>query len=74
MVDKTQDKRKWTAREVQQWYRDRDTFIYHNPSDLNVIVKKPRRRGLTVNWANPRAYLLLGVILLIVFLIIFLLK
>ncbi|WP_290571313.1 hypothetical protein [Agathobaculum sp.] len=67
MANKTSNKRKWTAEEVQQWYRDTGTFTYANPDDLNVVVKKPRREGLTVNWANPKAYLLQGAILAVVF-------
>ena len=58
MANKTSNKRKWTEEEVQQWYRDTGAFTYANPDDLNVVVKKPRRAGLTVNWANPKAYLL----------------
>ena len=60
------DKRKWTAEEVQQWYRDTQSFVYCNPNDLNIVVKKPRREGLTVNWANPKAHLLQGAILAVV--------
>ena len=61
------EKRKWTAEEVQQWYRDTGAITYCNPQDINVVVKKPRRQGYTVNWANPKAYLLQGLILAIVF-------
>lgn len=61
--------KKWTAEEVKQWYKDTDAFTYINPNDLNVVVKKPRSEGLTVNWANPKAYSLLGIILAIVFII-----
>lgn len=68
------DKRKWTVEEVQQWYRDTKTFIYYNPNDLNTVVKKARREGFTVNWANPKAYLLLVTILVLVFVVVFLLK
>lgn len=74
MDKRTSDKRKWTAEEVQQWYRDTGAFTYANPDDLNIVVKKPRREGLTVNWANPKAYLLQGVILAVVFIILYLLK
>lgn len=74
MDNKTSDKRKWTAEEVRQWYRDTRAFIYYNPDDSNIVVKKPKREGLTVNWANPKAYLLQGVILALVFAIVFLLK
>lgn len=67
-------KRKWNAEEVQQWYRDTGALTYHNPEDLNMVVKKPRRQGYTVNWANPKAHLLQGLILVVVFAIVFLFK
>ncbi len=67
MAKRYSNKRKWSAKEVQQWYRDTGAFTYANPNDLNIIVKKPSRRGLTVNWANPKSYLLLGAILIAVF-------
>jgi len=68
------DKRKWTAEEVKEWYRNTGAFTYANPDDLNLIVKKPRSQGITVNWANPRSYILLGAILVVVFAVIYLLK
>ena len=74
MAKRTSDKRKWTTEEVQQWYRDTGAITYANPNDLNIVVKKPRREGLTVNWANPKAYLLQGAILEVVFAIVYLLK
>lgn len=74
MAERNSNKRKWTAEEVQQWYRDTGAFTYANPDDLNIIVKKPRREGFTVNWANPKAYLLQGVILAVVFVVIYMLK
>ena len=74
MAKRNSDKRKWTAEEVQQWYRNTGAFTYANPDDLNIIVKKPRRHGFTVNWANPKAYLLQGVILAVVFAVVYLLK
>ncbi len=72
--EKASDKRKWTAKEVQQWYRDTGAVTYANPEDLNIVVKKPCREGLTVNWTNPKAYLLQGAILAVVFAVIWLLK
>ena len=68
------EKRKWAAEEVQQWYRDMGAFTYHNSAELNIIVRKPRRQGYTVNWANPKAYLLQGLILAIVFAVVLLVK
>ena len=67
-------KRKWTAQEVKEWYQATGAFTYSNKEDANIVVKKPRSEGRTVNWANPKAYLLQGCILAIVFAIIQLLK
>ena len=74
MTNNTTSKRKWTAEEVMQWYRDTGAFTYANPDDLNIIVKKPRSEGYTVNWANPKAYILQGIILAVVFGIIYLFR
>lgn len=74
MPKRPSSKRKWTAEEVQQWYRDTGAITYANPDDLNIVVKKPRREGLTVNWAHPKVYLLQGVILAVVFAVLYLLK
>ena len=67
-------KRKWTAEEVQQWYQATKSFTYCNPNDANILVKKPNREGYTVNWANPKACLLQGAILVVVFAIVLWLK
>ena len=67
-------KRKWTAHEVKEWYQATGALTYFNKEDANIVVKKPRSEGWTVNWANPKAYLLQGGILAIVFAIIQLFK
>ena len=74
MTNNTTNKRKWTAEEVKQWYRDTGAFTYANPDDLNIIVKKPRSEGYTVNWANPKAYILQGIIFAVVFGIMYLFR
>ena len=74
MTNNTTSKRKWTAEEVMQWYRDTGAFTYANPDDLNIIVKKPQSEGYTVNWANPKAYILQGIILAVVFGIMYLFR
>ena len=68
------EKHKWSAEEVKQWYRTTGALTYSNPNDLNIVVKKPRSEGYTVNWANPKAYVLQGTILAVVFGIIFLFR
>ena len=67
-------KRKWTAQEVKEWYQATGALTYCNKEDANIVVKKSRSEGWTVNWANPKAYLLQGGILAIVFAIIQLFK
>ncbi len=67
MSNQASKKRKWTADEVKQWYRDNNSFTYANPDDLNIVVKKPRSEGLTLNFANPKAYFVIGTILVVVF-------
>ncbi len=37
MTKKSSSKRKWTAEEVQQWYRDTGAVTYVNPDDLNML-------------------------------------
>lgn len=42
-------KHKWTAEDVQQWYRDTGAITYCNRQDLNIVVRKPNGLGWTVN-------------------------
>jgi len=68
------NKRKWTPEEIKQWYRLSGAVAYCNKEDANVIVRKPNDMGWTVNWANPKAWLLQGGILTAVFTVLYLLK
>lgn len=56
-------KRKWSAEEVTGWYQKTGAITYCNPKDGNMVVRKPKSLGWTLNWANPRSYALLAVIL-----------
>ena len=64
-------KRKWTDEEVRQWYQDTGAVTYSNPEDRNVIVPGPRGNKLTVNWANPKAYLVIAGLLAVVLILYF---
>ena len=33
-------KRKWTQNEVREWLKKHHTFIYFNPNDKNIFVRK----------------------------------
>ena len=66
--------RKWTPEEVKGWYQKTGAITYYNKEDLNIVVRKPRSQGYTVNWANPKAWLLQAAILLILFVILYILK
>ena len=64
-------KRKWTDEEVRQWYQDTGAVTYSNPEDRNVIVPGLRGNKLTVNWANPKAYLVIAGLLAVVLILYF---
>ena len=64
-------KLKWTDEEVRQWYQDTGAVTYSNPEDLNVIVSGHGRNKLTVNWANPKAYLVIAGLLAVVLILCF---
>lgn len=67
--------RKYSDREVQQWYEHRSCFLrnlYYNPDDTNIIVPKKRSRfsgySYTFNFGNTKGIL---AFLIMIFLIIF---
>ena len=64
-------KYKWTSEEVRQWYRDTGAITYYNNQDLNIVVRKRNGYGWTVNWANPKSYLMQLCILIPVWLIVY---
>lgn len=63
-------KRKWTEEEVKSWYSATGAVTYRNPEDANIVVRKPRSLGWTLNWANPKSYILTALILACVWLVI----
>ncbi len=65
------EKRKWSEDEVRKWYQDTGEVTYSNPEDLNVIVPGPGGNKLTVNWANPKSYLLVAGLLAVVLILYF---
>ena len=68
------EKRKWTDREVQQWYLLHNTPVYANKEDSSIVVRKYKRMGWTVNWANPLAWVMQGAILAAVFALVYFLN
>lgn len=64
-------KRKWTDAGVRQWYQDTGEVTYSNPQDLNVFVPGPKGNKLTVNWANPKACLLVAGLLAVMLILYF---
>lgn len=56
-------KRKWTAEEIDVWYKETGAITYSNAKDGNMVVRKPHSLGWTLNWANPKSYALLAAIL-----------
>ena len=64
-------KRKWTDEEVRQWYKDTGAVTYSNPKDRNVIVPGHEHNKLTVNWADPKAYLMIAGLLAVLLILSF---
>lgn len=64
-------KHKWTDEEVRQWYKDTGSVTYSNPEDRNLIVPGHERNKLTVNWANPKAYLVIAGLLAVMLILCF---
>lgn len=58
-------KRKWTPEEVRQWYDRHGLYVYCNPEDGNWIVRKAWGFGWTMNLANPRTWLFLAGVLVV---------
>ncbi len=69
-------KRKFSKDEIYSHYEKTNYFIYFNKEDSNVIVPKysnnRMRKGLNLNFANYKSYLLILWIWVIVFSIVFL--
>lgn len=55
-------KRKWTKEEVSAWYEETKAITYANPEDANLMVRKPNSLGWTLNWANPKSYLVIAAV------------
>lgn len=57
--------------EVRQWYKDTGSVTYSNPEDRNLIVPGYERNKLTVNWTNPKAYLVIAGLLAVMLILYF---
>ncbi|WP_365929845.1 DUF5808 domain-containing protein [uncultured Subdoligranulum sp.] len=54
-------KRKWTHREIEEWWDKNQRFFYCNPEDANLFVRK-RCYGInwSFNWGNPWTWGIVG--------------
>lgn len=61
-------KRKWTHDEVQQYYKKEHNIVYYNKEDGNLFVQIDTDLGfkVTVNYANPKAYIILSILILFI--------
>lgn len=48
-------KRRWTTQEVHQWLRKNHRYLYRNPQDSNLFVRKRFGFSFALNWGNPWA-------------------
>ncbi len=58
-----EEKKTWTADEVQRWYASTEHQNYYNPADSNWIVHKPNGLGWTMNLANIKTWLFFAAVL-----------
>lgn len=63
-------KRKWTKAEVDDWMRKHDAFIYYNPSDKNIFIRKRFGIGWTMNLGNPMSYVTISGLFVGIFLLV----
>lgn len=63
-------KRKWTREEVDSWMRKHDAFVYYNPSDKNVFVRKRFGIGWTLNLGNPMSYVTMAGLIVVIYLLV----
>lgn len=59
-------KRKWTKKEIEEYRKTNGDFLYYNKEDSNFLVPKSYGIGLTVNWANPIAWIVVVAIILFI--------
>lgn len=62
------EKRKWTQKEVREWLKQHHTFIYFNPNDKNIFVRKYYGIGWIMNCGNPWSYCcVIGIVAILLF-------
>lgn len=64
------EKRKWTKAEVDEWMRKHDAFVYYNPSDKNIFVRKRFGIGWTLNLGNFMSYVTAIGLFVVIFLMV----
>lgn len=62
-------KKRWTWEEVSKWRAENRQMLYFNKEDANIFVPKAYGFGLTINWANPLAYVVIVAVIAVIFVI-----
>lgn len=58
------NKHKYSLEELTEWHREHGVrFIYYNPDDSNIIIRKTSGLGYTLNFARPLSFVIIGLIL-----------
>jgi uncharacterized membrane protein len=60
------EKHRWTNEEIAEYRKQHGGFGYFNRLDTRLFVPKAFGFGLTVNWANPRAWVAIAVIIAVI--------
>lgn len=59
-------RRKWTKKEIEQWRREHGGVGYFNKEDSNLLVPRSYGFGLSLNWANPWAYVMIAAVIAVI--------
>jgi uncharacterized membrane protein len=59
-------RRKWTNEEIAKYREEHGGFGYFNKDDSRVFVPKAFGYGITFNWANPLAWLVIAALIVVI--------
>lgn len=54
---------RWSRDEIKEYRRGHGYLFYFNKEDSNLFIPKTSGLGLTMNWGNPIAWVILAAIL-----------
>lgn len=59
-------KRRWTEKEIEEYRKKAKNIFYFNKEDSNIFVPKRYGFGVSFNWANPIAWFMILIIIVLI--------